>query len=726
MPDRRTRDVQLGMHTRAAHMEPATADAERRTVDLIWTRGARIRRYDYRRDIQFWEELSLDPGHVRLERLNAGAPLLDSHSRWSLENVIGVVEEASVDGEQGVGRVRFSERDEVEPIWKDVQAGIIRSVSHGYVVHQYRDITGPDDEIPVWLAIDWEPMELSMVPIGADPEAQTRAQPDGRGPYVCTVISRADSAHQGGERGMNEETRNAIMERVRAASLEESFGESLIERGMENLDEVAAAIQAEVSKRQPGGGGTPAPAAPTPAAPAQASERTEPGLTEADVDERVERALEADRSRQQGIRSVAELGLRRWDGGSRFADELCARRVAEGDRDRGITVDEARQAVLERRAQLDEETPQTRSGVSFPVGGLDDVETRREGISAALLHRYDSRHFELTDPAREYRGLTLLEVAREVLERSGTATRGISRNQIAERAFHSVSDFPAILADVANKALRRAYDAQPRTFLEWTNSTTATDFKELNRVQLGDAPDLLEVGDGGEVKRGTISDARERYALATYARVVGITRRTIINDDLDALTRIPAMFGISAARMESNIVYGILTGNPAMHDGNALFVAAHGNLAAVPAAIAVDSLGDARTAMRKQTGLDGQRINVAAQFLLVPAEIETTADQFVAKNIPIVANQPSQANPFQGRLTPIAEPRLDDDSATRWYLIADPSTIDTIEYAFLEGEEGVQIETRVGFDVDGMEIKAREDFGAAAIDWRGMHRNDGV
>src|SRR5690606_4648979 len=78
-------------------------------------------------------------------------------------------------------------------------------------------------------------------------------------------------------------------------------------------------------------------------------------------------------------------------------------------------------------------------------------------------------------------------------------------------------------------------------------------------------------------------------------------------------------------------------------------------------------------------------------------------------------------------LAVIAEPRLDPASgAIPWFLFANPATIDTIEYAYLEGQEGVYIETRMGFDVDGVEVKARLDFGAKAIDWRGMYRNPGV
>ncbi|MBF0437450.1 MAG: hypothetical protein HQL77_19095, partial [Magnetococcales bacterium] len=50
----------------------------------------------------------------------------------------------------------------------------------------------------------------------------------------------------------------------------------------------------------------------------------------------------------------------------------------------------------------------------------------------------------------------------------------------------------------------------------------------------------------------------------------------------------------------------------------------------------------------------------------------------------------------------------------------------TIEYAYLEGQTGVYIETRMGFEVDGVEIKARLDFGAKAIDWRGFFKNPGT
>ena len=84
-------------------------------------------------------------------------------------------------------------------------------------------------------------------------------------------------------------------------------------------------------------------------------------------------------------------------------------------------------------------------------------------------------------------------------------------------------------------------------------------------------------------------------------------------------------------------------------------------------------------------------------------------------------------NAFANRLETIEEARLIPAAgADPWFLAADPSRIDTVEYAYLEGSNGVTTETRTGFEVDGIEIKARHDFASKAIDWRGIYRNVGV
>jgi phage major head subunit gpT-like protein len=316
------------------------------------------------------------------------------------------------------------------------------------------------------------------------------------------------------------------------------------------------------------------------------------------------------------------------------------------------------------------------------MGGLDERETRRSAVETALLHRFDPHRYALSEAARDWRGFSLIEMARSFLEADGVRLRGLSRDEIATRALHTTSDFPHILAAVTNKTLRDAYEAAPKTYLPIARRATAADFKDIHRVQLGEAPQLEKVNEAGEFKRGTIGEGKESYRVETWGKVIGITRHVIINDDLDAFTRIPALFGTAAATLESDVVWGIVTSNPAMADGAALFHANHKNLVGTGTALDVTALGKARAQMAKQTGLDGKTVlNIRPAFLVVPSSLELTAEQLIAQNL--VPAKSTDVVPQSIRsLAVIAEPRLDPASgAVPWYLFASPSSIDTIEYA---------------------------------------------
>jgi hypothetical protein len=183
---------------------------------------------------------------------------------------------------------------------------------------------------------------------------------------------------------------------------------------------------------------------------------------------------------------------------------------------RGVGLDEARRVILDKVADASEQT-RTFPHVSTPLGGRDERVTRRDAVTNALLHRYSPTMFTLSDPAREYRGMTLLELAREFLASSGVNVRGMSRDEIATRSLHSTSDFPEVLSAVTNKTLRQAYDIYPRTFVPFCRQVLATDFKAMNRVQIGEAPQLLKVSEGGEFKRGSITALITLpIAVATY------------------------------------------------------------------------------------------------------------------------------------------------------------------------------------------------------------------
>ena len=682
--------IELPAMRRAAELAPGSVDIEGRTVEVIWSTGARNRRVPFFGEA-YDEELSLDPAHVRLDRLNAGAPFLRVHELRDLDAVIGSVlpESARIEGGRGIATLRVSERENVGAIWEDIQAGHLRAVSIGYQVHRY-EISKPDGGRELWRAVDWTPFEISAVAVGADPAAGFRSTQD---LHDC-VVEIAGAT--------NPAKRNLAMKDKT--------------RSNEPADAVEQAAAAEPSETKTGTAErrAAAPAADTgtvdalAAAPARQTAETR----NADPDALVAEARNAERERIATIHDLASrLGLER-----SVADDLVKR---------GVSLDEARREILDSLAGASERT-ETFGNVSVPLGGRDETVTRREAVAGALLHRYSPTLFELEEAGRQYRGMTLMELARESLGEAGVNTRGLSRDEVATRALHSTSDFPEILAAVTNKTLRQAYEAYPRTFLGFCRQVLATDFKAMHRVQMGEAPQLLKVNESGEFTRGTLSESKESYRIETYGRVVAITRQVLINDDLDAFTRIPAMYGNSIAQLESDVVWAIVTGNAAMADGKALFHADHKNLAGTAAALAVEAVGVARAAMAKQKGLDKKTVlNIRPAYLLVPAALELKAEQLLAQGL--VPAESEHVVPQSIRtLATVAEPRLDAESETAWYLAASPMQIDTIEYAYLEGQEGAYLETRNGFDVDGVEIKCRLDFGAKAIDWRGLHKNAGA
>jgi hypothetical protein len=344
--------------------------------------------------------------------------------------------------------------------------------------------------------------------------------------------------------------------------------------------------------------------------------------------------------------------------------------------------------------------------------------------------------------AFEFTGLSLIEMGRVFLESRGVKTTGWNKMRLADELFRratprsnfelfegggaeSTSDFPAILANVANKTLRQSYQAYPQTFKPFCRPVTAPDFKPINRVQLSDAPALAKLNEKGEYHHAKLTDSNINYSLGTYGEIVALTRKTIINDDLSAFTRIPGQLGVAAARLESDTVWGIITSNPiAQYAGDpaagvALFAAAHKNYAA-GAALAIATLGTGRTNFRLQTAPQGTPLNLLPRYIVLPAALETTALQLIYPMNLAVTAATAGIPEWVRSLIPITEPRLDANSQTGWYLIADPADIDTIEYCYLEGQEGVYFETRQGFEVDGMEMKARMDFAAAAIEYRGM------
>lgn len=156
-----------------ATLAPESVQGDTRTIEMQFYSGAAVRRYSWLRG-EYLLSFSMDPAHVRLDQLNSGrAPLLESHSNWFTSDVLGVIEAGWLADGKGMARARFVKGDEAaDKVWNKVQQGVLKNVSMGVAIHKLKETSKEEDKIKSYLAIDWEPQEISVVPIGADPGAQ--------------------------------------------------------------------------------------------------------------------------------------------------------------------------------------------------------------------------------------------------------------------------------------------------------------------------------------------------------------------------------------------------------------------------------------------------------------------------------------------------------------------------------------------------------------------------
>lgn len=321
-----------------------------------------------------------------------------------------------------------------------------------------------------------------------------------------------------------------------------------------------------------------------------------------------------------------------------------------------------------------------------------------------------------------YIAMPLGELARVSVDHRGIGISGMDRMSIVGSAFtHSRSDFGEILQDISGKSVLKGYQEAEETFSKWTTKGTLSDFKPTKRVDLTSFPNLAIVGEGAEYTYATMGDRAESIVLATYGKTFSITRQAIINDDLSVLDRIPRAMGLAAIRTLGNLVYAVLGNNPKMSDGKALFHADHGNLLSPAAALSVGRIDAALSAM--QTQKEGDAIlNIMAKYMLVPVALRSTANALLGAQFDPSNPNAQIPNPVRGLAEVIADARLDEQSKLNTYLVADQKVHDTIEVAYLDGNEQPYLEQVQGFTVDGAIFKVRMDAGVAPMSFRTINK----
>ncbi|MEZ0495982.1 prohead protease/major capsid protein fusion protein [Sphingomonas sp. IW22] len=684
------RKIPLPATTRAAQLQPTSWNAEDRTIDVVWTTGARGHQFIWEEGGLVDEELATGSTNVRLDRLNAGAPVLNAHKRGALGDQIGIVVPGSarmVRG-QGIATLKLSERSDLAPIVADIAAGIIRNLSIGYTVHAY-DVTRSANQRPLYRAVDWEPNEVSFVPVPLDAGAQVRSAPSSLSPCRIRNLSPSEAKFMS----------NGLFSRFSRRSV------------------------------------TPAHA---------------PAIAEDDDDQDV---------RLDDSQPAPIAWLREFVGYATEIEPHLRSELALELAERGVTQKQASSAVLKilGEKQRNDAAGIANGGVTFHhglgpvarliIGGgnrtMDNPDFHARSIEDAIFARMSGT--APTEQARQFMGLSMVQLAGEMLERAGA--RGVNRmgpNEVLEAAAwnsnrgHSgvladvysrgggggmltTSDFPELLLGAGDRFLLHVFEAAASPLKQVSRQRTARDFREISGIELSGFGKLEEVLESGEIKHGSFRTRKEGYKLRTFAKQFALSRQAIINDDLGAFGDPIRIMARAAAETEASLFAELLNGNPVMADGQPLFAAAHGNLAPAGALPSVSTLGSARLAMRSQTDLDGiTPLNVVPEYIVASPKLETLIDQLLAN---VAATSIGEVNAFAGKLKPLIDVRL---TGNAWYVFAGTGSAPVFEHAYLDSNPGPKMDQEQGWDVLGQKYRIYMDFGAGVIDHRGGFKNPGA
>lgn len=401
--------------------------------------------------------------------------------------------------------------------------------------------------------------------------------------------------------------------------------------------------------------------------------------------------------------------------------------IAEAAIRDGHTLDAVREAVINHFADQDVHHP------ARMEAGADSADKFRTGVQAWLLNRSgyrDEKGQPVSVDGNEFRGLTLIELARQSLQLAGVRVVGMSRMELALRAItHSTSDFPVILQNVLHKTLLTAYAITPDTWSRFCAKGTLADFRPHYRYRMGSFSDLAAVTENNEFVDGTISDAeRESITAATKGRILNISRQMIVNDDVGAFTNLAGLMGRAAKRTVEKDVYALLALNsdfgPTMSDGITLFHASHNNVST--GTVTVANIDAARAVMAVQTNPGGAEIiDLRPAIWLGPVGLEGSARVVNESQWdPDANNKLQRPNIARGILTDIVG--TGRRTGTPWFLFADPAQEPVIEVGFLDGVQEPFLDMQEGFRVDGVSWKVRLDYAVAAVGWRGAVRSTGA
>ena len=232
--------------------------------------------------------------------------------------------------------------------------------------------------------------------------------------------------------------------------------------------------------------------------------------------------------------------------------------------------EDARAAALAARAARKPAQIKTQGAADDPA----QIVTRQAG---AMVHRMTGG--ELPAESREFVNMSLMDIARDNLSRSGVSVRGMGADDVLQRAAHGTSDFSLVVSNAMGKVALDAYQAAQSPLKTLSRQRTLSNFKASTSIRLGGMGRLEALTEQGEFTATSRAEHGKSMKLATMGRRIDVTRQLIIDDDLNLMGDIVSALGQAAAQTEADLMVDLIVSNPNLSDGNPVFHGSRDNVA---------------------------------------------------------------------------------------------------------------------------------------------------
>ncbi|CUX41078.1 hypothetical protein CFBP6626_00345 [Agrobacterium tumefaciens] len=633
--------------------QPETLNEEERTIWVVAATETPVRRY-------YGDEILLCTRKAVVATRLKNMPVLDSHRSTSVKDILGQVIETRFEGRQLHMKVRFADNDNGNAALGLVRDGMLHKVSAGYRILEAEESTGRDG-VPVITVTRWEPTEISLVSVPADPNATIRGNvkmakkptTTRRAPVEDILDEDIDIGHDEdgderpapvGQRSFSVADVNALMS-FRSLAAREGISDQdftdMVTRSNGSMDRFRRSYMKMLADRSD-------------AIP---------------IDSRVGLSPQTGLSRENGdIRNMVVDAL---------AVRLGAAAVIQNNPLAGSS------SVEIGRRYLEENGVSTRNMDDHRIADVLIAGRQIEGVSSRGQHT--TSDFPL-----------LLQTA--------------GNRALLQRYEPLVSPLKSL------SSMRHVRDFRQQTFIRPGEAPLLEKVLESGAIKHGTMEE-----DSRGLKLETYArmfnisrNALVNDDLGAFSDFLGVFAQAAAETEGNLFA------SLLLANNKAGLVLG--DGLPLFHPdrNNVSWITEGGTKKPSGSAITVDSVGAARMHMRTHKNVNGTgTAGVVPAVLLVGPAQETEAEKLVAS---INAATISDTNPFAGKLRVAVENRLDGNG---WYLFADPGQRPALMHGYLDGASGPQVESKEGWDILGTSFRCILDFGCGVLDWRSAYFNPG-